>query len=142
MKLHAFVYNSLIDFPKSKFNYKTITTNNFFGNVDRYIKVKIHLHFSHITGEILGYIHDFCNWKVKETKNEIPLIAHNLFGFDMFYFIKGYRASAWGSKDLNFGGNNLTNINFGNIGNKIEFIDTLKCYQKSLGELGTGFDFT
>ena len=50
----------------------------------------------------------------------------------MFYFIKRYRASAWGSKDLNFGGNNLTNINFGN---EIKFIDTLKYYQKRLGEL-------
>ena len=86
-------------------------------------------------GEIFGYLHDFCNWKVKENKNEIPLIAHNLFGFDMFYFIKGYRASAWGSKDLNFGGNNLTNINLGNIGNGIKFIDTLKYYQKILREL-------
>ena len=74
----------------------------------------------------------FCYWKVKESKYEILLIAHNLFGYDMFYFIKGYRASAWGSKDLNFGRNNLTNINFGN---EIKFIDTLKYYQKRLGEL-------
>ena len=29
LKLYAFAYNSLIDFPKSKFNYETITTNNF-----------------------------------------------------------------------------------------------------------------
>ena len=36
LKLYAFAYNSLIDFPKSKFNYETITTNNFFGNVHRY----------------------------------------------------------------------------------------------------------
>ena len=55
----------------------------------------------------------------------------------MFYFIKGYRASAWGSKDLNFGRNNLTNINFGNIGNEIKFIDTLKYYQKNLGEIAS-----
>ena len=75
--------------------------------------------------------------KVKESKLEILLIAHNLFGFDMFYFIKGYRdrASAWGSKDLHFGGNNLTNINFQNIGCEIKFIDTLKYYQKGLGNL-------
>ena len=137
LKLYALVYNSLIEFPRSKFNYETITTNNFFGNVHKYIKVKIDLHHSHITGEIFGYSHDFCNWKVKESKNEILLIAQNLFGFDMFYFIKGYRASAWGSKDLNFGGNNLTNINSGNIGNEIKFIDTLKYYQKSLGELAS-----
>ena len=73
--------------------------------------------------------------KVKESKREIPLIAHNLFGFDMFYFIKGYRASAWGYKDLHFNGNNLTNINFRNIGCEIKFINTLKYYQKSLGNL-------
>ena len=137
LKLYALVYNSLIEFPRSKFNYETITTNNFFGNVHKYIKVKIDLHHSHITGEIFGYSHDFCNWKVEESKNEILLIAQNLFGFDMFYFIKGYRASAWGSKDLNFGGNNLTNINSGNIGNEIKFINTLKYYQKSLGELAS-----
>ena len=53
----------------------------------------------------------------------------------MFYFIEGCRTSAWGSKDLNFGRNNLTNINFRNIGNEIKFIETLKYYQKSLGEL-------
>ena len=53
----------------------------------------------------------------------------------MFYCIKGYRVSAWGSKDLNFGGNNWTNINFGNIGSEIKFIYTLKGYRKSLGEL-------
>ena len=82
-------------------------------------------------------MHDFCNWKVKESKNEILLIAHNLFGFDMFYFVKGYRASAWGSKDLNFGGNNLTNINFGIIRHEIKFIDILKYYQKNLGELAS-----
>ena len=75
--------------------------------------------------------------KVKESKLEILLIAHNLFEFDMFYLMKEYRASAWGSKDLNFGGNNLTNINFGNIGSEIKFIDTIKYYQKSLGELAS-----
>ena len=55
----------------------------------------------------------------------------------MFYFIKGYRASAWGSEDLNFEGNNLTNINFANIGNTKKVIDTSKYYQKSLGELAS-----
>ena len=137
LKLYGFIYDSLIDFLKSKFNYETITTDNFFRNVRRLIKVKIHLHHSHVTGKIFGYSNDFCNWKVRENKNEIPLIAHNLFGFDMFYFIKGYRASAWGSKDLNFGRNNFTNKNFANIGGEVKFIDTLKYCQKSLGELAS-----
>ena len=124
-------------FPKSKFKYEKITTDNLFRNVHKLIKVKIHLHHSHVTGEIFGYSHDFRNWKISENKNEIPLIAHNQFGFDMFYFMKSDRTSAWGSKDLNFGGNNLTNINFANIGGEVKFIGTLKYYQKSLVELAS-----
>ena len=63
------------------------------------------------------------------------MIVHNLFGFDMFFFIKGYQANAWVTKDLNFGGTNLTPINYGNITNEVKFIGTLKCYQESLDEL-------
>ena len=51
----------MIDFPESNFMYNTITTANIYKNVHHLIKVKIHLHHSHITDEILGYIHDFCN---------------------------------------------------------------------------------
>ena len=51
------------------------------------------------------------------------MIAHNLFGFDLYYFIKGYIAYAWWSKELNIGGNNLTRINFSNITGEIKFID-------------------
>ena len=53
----------------------------------------------------------------------------------MFFFTKGYSATAWGTRDLNFGGTNLTHINYGNIAGEIKFIDTLKYYQKSLDEL-------
>ena len=60
------------------------------------------------------------------------MIAHNLFGFDMFFFITGYRATAWGTKDLNIGGTNVKHINYGNMGGEIKFIDTIKYYQKSL----------
>ena len=59
------------------------------------------------------------------------MIAHNLFGFDMFFLIKGYHARAWGTKDLNIGGTNLTHINYGNIGGEVKFIDTIKYHQKS-----------
>ena len=40
-----------------------------------------------------------------------------------------------GTKGLNFGGTNLTHIDYGNIAVEIKFIDTLKYYQKSLCEL-------
>lgn len=45
---------------------ETITTNRFFTNVHNLIKVKFHLHYSHITGKIFGYPHDFCNIVVIE----------------------------------------------------------------------------
>ena len=110
----------------------------FFINVHHLIKMKIHLHQSHITGKILGYARDFCNAKVTEkSAPDIPVIAHYLFGFDLYYIIKGYIASAWYSKKLNIGGTSLTQINFSNITGEIKFIDSLKYYQKSLGELAS-----
>ena len=71
----------------------------------------------------------------KRETSEIPFIAHKFFGFDLFYFLRAYIASAWCSKELNIGGNSLTQANYGNIGGKIKLIDSLKFYQKSLGEL-------
>ena len=71
----------------------------------------------------------------KRETSEIPFIAHKFFGFDLFYFLRAYIASAWCSKELNIGGNSLTQANYGNIGGKIKLIDSLKLYQRSLGEL-------
>ena len=100
--------------------------------------MKIHIHHSHITGKIIGYAHDFCNTKVTEKSSpDIPVIVHNLFAFDLHYFIKDYFASAWCSKMLNIGGTNLTEINFSNITDEIKFINSLKYYQKSLAELAS-----
>ena len=132
LKVYAFVY-MLVYFPKIDIQYKTFTTSAFFINLHHLIKMKIHLHHSHIKGEIIGYAHDFCNTKVTEKSSpDIPVIAHNLFAFDLYYFIKDYIASAWCSKMLNIGGTNLTQISFSNITGEIKFIDSLKYYQKSL----------
>ena len=73
----------------------------------------------------------------KLPKKDIPVIAHNLYGFDLYYFIKGYITSAWCSNELNIGGTNLMQINFSNITGEIKFIDSLKHYRKSLGELAS-----
>ena len=129
LKVYAFVYDELLILPISDIEYDAITTNNFFVHVHRLIKGKVHLHHSHITGQILGYSHDFCNTSVIEKSNsEIPFIAHNFFGFDFFYFMKTYIATAWFSKELNVGGTNLTHANYGNISNEIKLIDSLKFY--------------
>ena len=56
------------------------------------------------------------------------------FGFNMYFLIKGIRLSVLEPKDINIGGTGLTNIHFASIGN-IKFIDTMKYYQTSLGQL-------
>ena len=66
LKIYAFVYDWLVYFPKSDIQYETFTTNSFFVNAHHLIKMKVHLHHSHITGKIIGYAHDFCNARVKE----------------------------------------------------------------------------
>ena len=53
----------------------------------------------------------------------------------MFFLLQGFRATAWNTKDIDIGGTNLINTNFANIYNETKFIDTLKYYQKSLGQL-------
>ena len=136
LKVYAYLYYQLVAFPKSEINYESITSSKFFIHVHELIKGKVHLHHSHITGQIIGYSHDFCNTKVTEKSNaEIRLIAHNFFSFDLFYFLKTYVASARCSKEVNVGGNGLTQANYGRINNEIILIDSLKYYQKSLSQL-------
>ena len=91
LKIYAYVYDQLDYFPRSDINYETITTNIFFINVHRLIRGKFHLHHSDITGRIYGYMHDFCNTtQMERSTAEIPFIAHNFFGFDLFYYLKVY----------------------------------------------------
>ena len=122
----------------SDIDYETITTNKLFLHTHQLIKDKAHLHHSHITGEIIGYSHDFCNTRLTEKNDaDIPFIANNFIGFDIFYFLKIFVASAWCTKEVNVGGNYLTHVNYGNIQNEIKLIDPLKFYQKSLADLSS-----
>ena len=134
LQLYAFVYDKVMTFPFSKFECETVTTANFFISVHRIINGKIHLHHSHVTGEVKGYAHDFCNWIVRENKDVVPCIAHNFFKFDMFFLLKGIRLSVWRTNDINIGGNNMVDINYAQIDN-FKFIDSIKYYQTSLGKL-------
>ena len=63
------------------------------------------------------------------------MIGHNLLGFDIFYMVKGYRSSCWGTKEFEMGGTNLTNVTYANIRNQIKIIDILKYYQTTLAGL-------
>ena len=138
LKIYAYVYDEIVCFPRSDIDYETITTNKFFANVHQLIRGKFHLHHSHITRNIIGYTLDFCNTtQIERSTPEIPFIALIFFGFDLFYFLKAYIASALCSKALNIGDTNLTQGNYGNIRGEIRLIDFLKFYQRSLGELSS-----
>ena len=64
-------------------------------NVHQLIGGKLRLHHSHITSRIYEYAHDFCNTtQMEKSTAEIPFIAYNFFGFDLFYYLKAYIASA------------------------------------------------
>ena len=129
LKVYAFTYDKIIFLPCSDIEYDTLTTDKFFIHVNRLIKGKVHLHHSHITGKISGYSHDFCNTSVIEkTRSEIPFVGHNFFGFDVFYYLKMYMASAWCSKKNNIDGTNSTHVNYGIIDNEIKLTDSLKYY--------------
>ena len=134
LQLYAFVYDKIMKFPFNQFECETVTTANLFLSVYRIINAKIHLHHSHVTGEIKGYAHDFCNWTIRENYDVVPCIAHNFFKFDMFFLLKGLRLSVWRSDDINIGGNNMVDINYAQIDN-FKFIDSLKYYQTSLAKL-------
>ena len=59
----------------------------------------------------------------------------NLFGFDIFFWLKGIRLSVWKTNNLSIGSSSLANINLANIGKQVKFIDTMKYYQQSLAKL-------
>ena len=56
----------------------------------------------------------------------------------MFFVIKEHLV--WGTKDVNIGGNGLKNINFASISNKVKFIDIMKYFLTSLGQLAGTLD--
>ena len=136
MPIYAFIYNCLMDFPYTKFDeIKTVTKKGFLTKIYKIINSKVHLHHSHITGEKLGHSHDYFNSKLRENYTPVFLIGHNFLGFDIFYMVKGYTSTCWGTKDLSMGEKNLANVNFANIGAQVKIINTLKYYQTPLANL-------
>ena len=76
-----------MDFPQSNFEFDVLTTHNFFEKNYRLLKVKIHLDRSHITGKICGYVHGFCDWKLREHRLNLSFLAHNMLGFYFILFL-------------------------------------------------------
>ena len=141
LQLYTYVYQKIMDFPNSKFDYETLTTNGLFIYVHKLLSTKIHLNHSHVTGKILGYTHYFCNKKVRENNDVFSCVTHNFFNFDIYFLIKGTRLSVWDTKDIILGRSGLTNINVGSIA-EMKLIDTTKYFFTSLGKLASTLDST
>ena len=70
LQIYAFCCDALMDFAYCKFDFKTVTTSNFFENLYQLRNCKVYLHHSHVTDKNFGYVHDFCNWEVREIKQD------------------------------------------------------------------------
>ena len=90
------------------------------------------IHHLCTTGKIIGYSHDFCNKKLRESQNMIPVFAHNLFRQDIFFVVMGIRLCIWRNKSVNISGTNFTKVQYTNIGNQVKILDTITYYQQSL----------
>ena len=72
------------------------------------------IHHSHITQEIYGYIHNFCNKMVRDlmdkTGQYFSCVSHNVFRFDMTFFTKIIWLSLWKTQDVSLLGSGLTTL--------------------------------
>ena len=97
------------------------------------------IHHSHVTREIHGYAHNFCNKQVRELTEKrgqyFSCIFHNGFRFDITFLIKGIWLSVWQTWNVSLLGSGLTTLKSYIIGRHFKFIDSIKCYQQPLSKL-------
>ena len=68
-----------MDFRRGRFDHHILTINGFFETIHKIVNGKVHLHHSHVTGKITGYVHDFCNMKMRENQTSFTYTANNFF---------------------------------------------------------------
>ena len=126
----AFLYSNMISFCRTDKVRGIPLSKKFISGISHIMENTHCIHHLHISGEILGYAHMFCDEKVRENYYRIPVYAHNLFRFDFFFLLKGLRAGVWRTRDIVIGGKNPTYINFAGIGNQVQFIVQLNIFSK------------
>ena len=137
----GYLYKKSVCFLKNdNINLDAPYSNNFLLNLAGIGSNKPVIHHSHVPGKIVGFVHDFRNQKVRENYYTIPVIAHNQFRFDFFFFMQGFRPTVWETTDINIGAKNASNVNFAAIGNQVRFIDTIKYFQQSLANLASSMN--
>ena len=114
---------------------QTVITRKFLNDAFNLRFEDVVIHHADVTGEIIDYAHNFCNKKVSQTQNLIPVFVQNLFSFDFFFVVKGIRLCVWRTEQLNIGGMNLINVQYANICDQVKFIDTVIYDQQFLTSL-------
>lgn len=84
-KIIGFVHVNIMKVKKTRKSQSPGFLATFIDNSKGLIYNKTNIHHSHIMGEVMGYSHIFCNLKVKENRDKVSAIAHNLFYFDFFF---------------------------------------------------------
>ena len=136
-KIISFIYSTLIKFVETDQVKGMPMSKIFVDNSKGIMRNKTHIHHLLVSGKIIGYAHSYCNYRVRENKPKLSIIAHNLFRFDFFFLLKGLRAAVWKTRDITIRGTNPTNISFTIIGNQVIFIDPLKYFQQGLQTLAS-----
>ena len=77
-KIISFIYFYFIKFAETDKVKGISMSKNFVDNLKGIMKNKTHIHHSHISGEIIGYEHSYCNYKVRENKTRISVVAHKV----------------------------------------------------------------
>ena len=128
-------------------NFKTMDRCHICGEkyTDKDVRVRDHCH---ITGKFRGSAHQECNLKlrIKPEDIKIPVIFHNLHGYDSHFIMQqigeiankhGYTNKKGEKQDLNINAihNNMEKYMAFVLGNHLTFIDSLQFMSSSLDKL-------
>ena len=114
-KAFALMYSRYIDFPRDFRTKKWFTSPSFFSDISHaffdLLKVIDH---SHVTRDIYGYAHNFCNKKLRELTEKcgqyFSCVFCNGFRFDMTFLTKKLWLSLWQTQDVSLLGSGLTTL--------------------------------
>ena len=80
--------------------------------------------------KVHGYAYDFFYHNVFQNESFMSSLAHALFGFDIYFLVKGIHLFVWKRNDFNMRGSNLNNAKFASLGNQIKYIDNQSTINK------------
>ena len=111
----SLMYSCYIDFPGDFHTEKIFVSPSFFRDISNcFFDSHRVIHHSHITWEIYGYAHNFCNKKVRELMEKsgqyLSCVLHIGFRFDMTFLIKRLWLSLWQTQDVSLLGSSLTTL--------------------------------